>query len=271
MNVRRILYGIIIAFSVVIVILFVFQLRSFVSNKPNQKEMFINHERPVIQFLSKEETSTFLQQDEDGYVNSLSRADLYARGVRSREEYLQKIVQSAAEFSDKDREVITRAIESVNDKLSSYKGTTLDAIKLRNIPWKIALTHNETYENGYPHTRQDVIFIGHNILDDPTLANTLLHEKVHIYQRLYEQEIDVWLEQKGYVKWKLQSSLPLARSNPDINQWVYLDPVSQKPMMAEYTSSTPSNISDVTLSNPAFEHPYEYMAYEIAKILPSNP
>lgn len=271
MNVHRILDGVLIILSIIIVVLFLLQVRSFVSSQKDQKEMFVPRDTPVIQFLSKVETGTFLKEDEDGYVNSLSKADLSARGVQSKDEYTRKIVQSAGEFSNKDREVITRAIESVNDKLSYYNGGTLDANKLRNIPWRIALTNDEAYENGYPHTRQDVIFLGHNILDDPTLANTLLHEKVHIYQRLYAQEIDIWMEQKGYVRWKLQSSLPLARSNPDINQWVYLDPVSQKPMLAEYTSPTPSNISDVTQSNPAFEHPYEYMAYEIAKILPSNP
>lgn len=264
---QRLLDCILIVLGILVLVVFFLQIRK----TSEKRESFVNEAIPVVHFLTAEETSTFLQQDEDGYVQSLSKADLFARGVRSHAEYINKIGASAAVFSKKDRALISHLVQKIDDALQSYSGSTIDSQKLRQLPWKIALVEGDAYENGYPHTRADIIFIAKGLLSDPALANTLLHEKVHIYQRTYPQEIEIWLEQKGYRKWKVQAAVSLARSNPDIDAWIYLDPVTQKPMLAEYTSSTPSNISDVHLLNPAFEHPYEYMAYEIAKILPSNP
>ena len=77
--------------------------------------------------------------------------------------------------------------------------------------------------------------------------------------------MDSYLESNGYIKWKQRLGVPRIRANPDLNGWIYIDPKSESPMMALYTSDKPSGISDITLSNPTFEHPYELLAYNMEK------
>jgi hypothetical protein len=73
---------------------------------------------------------------------------------------------------------------------------------------------------------------------------------------------------RGFKRWKTRVSEPLSRANPDLDPWIYIDPRTEKPMIAVYNSKNPNSISDVKLTDFAFEHPYELMAYEIAEKLP---
>jgi len=155
------------------------------------------------------------------------------------------------------------------------RGKTIQGVdmdKVLDIPWIFAMTKGRVYEDGLPHTRENIIFLTTDLFASlDSLANTLLHEKVHVYQRMYPELVDQWLNDHRYASWKLIKDVPMTRANPDVNEWIYIDPVSKKPMMTKYSSANPSGISDVTTSNPAFEHPFEYMAYDIANRLPSKP
>ena len=53
----------------------------------------------MIVCLTSEELREFLRTDADNYINSLSVADLQARGVKSHSEYKKLAVMSAREFS----------------------------------------------------------------------------------------------------------------------------------------------------------------------------
>ena len=216
--------------------------------------------------LTAQETSDFLSKDEDYYVQNMSKYDLIARKAESYTEYLQRIAGVAHEPSQWDIKRLTEATAEVDKFLSTSKSKKYANIfaRLVTIPWKIAIFSGKQYESGYPHTRADVIFIPNILISSSELAKTLLHEKVHLYQRAYPQEMDSWLRSRGFDRWKTRVSEPLSRANPDLDAWIYIDPATQKPMVALYNSEEPTNISDVKLTNFSFEHPYELMAYEIA-------
>jgi hypothetical protein len=57
------------------------------------------------------------------------------------------------------------------------------------IKWKIGLVDGNLYESGLPHTRFDLIIIPLKLLNRifgmNQLINTLIHEKIHVYQIPY--------------------------------------------------------------------------------------
>jgi len=137
----------------------------------------------------------------------------------------------------------------------------------------LLIYNNFEYEEGLPHTRQDVIFITSSIIpvsdefaDD--LINILIHEKIHIYQRYNKKEIDNKIKAEGYMilpESKINKDLLyLRRSNPDIDNTIYYNPVNNKEMIFYYRTDKPNNISDILTNDFSLEHPYEKMAYEIA-------
>lgn len=219
-----------------------------------------------IHYMSKEETADFLIQDPDGYVKNMSPTDLYARKVSSAEKYVRRASESALDFTE-DRKLRFNAacreadlfFESVRDKMH------LCAKKMAAIPWVLALTEGDKYEDGLPHTRANIIFLSSYINEQPKdLIRTLIHEKIHIYQRLYPEEMTQILEKLHFKRWKLRMGIPRIRANPDVDPWVYTSADRSEPMLALYVSDQPANISDVFLQDSAFEHPYEFIAYEIA-------
>jgi hypothetical protein len=232
------------------------------------REYFTTNSEPTITIWKKEKTSDFLRNDRDGYVQLMSSADLTARKASTVYDYLSTISrESASEPSAIETALIKNAIKKVNTFLRKNKSKLppyISPTKLHDIPWKIALTKGRKYEDGMPHTRENVIIINHSNIKSIEFSNTLLHEKIHVYQRMYPEDVAQWMRHKGFVMWKPRSQEPLSRSNPDLDPYIYIDPISKQPMLATYTSETPSSISDVKLSTPSFEHPYEYLAYEVA-------
>ncbi len=218
-----------------------------------------------IVFLSAKEVRDFFQKDMDGYVSNFTPVDLVARNVATQQEYKERSAALAAEPTAAQKERVRVLAQSVDQFLIQS-----NQLKLAAVPWKLAFVNGNGYENGYPHTRADIIFISVNDLESHDLASTLLHEKVHVYQRMYPEEMVTYLETNGYRPWRLRSDEPMARANPDLDAWIYIDPRTNKPMVALYTSDKPSSISDVILQNAAYEHPYERMAYEIAAQLPAE-
>jgi hypothetical protein len=168
--------------------------------------------------------------------------------------------------------MLTQASKKADNLISklTVKGCPSMAKNLRSIPWIFASTEGSTYEDGLPHTRLNVIFLSSNALSRLTmnereLIRTLIHEKIHIQQRLHPIETLALLKERGYIQWKERAGVPRIRANPDLDNWIYIDPTTKKRMVAYYTSDTPSSISDITLSSVNYEHPYEAIAYEISE------
>lgn len=230
-------------------------------------------------FLTFEETSAFFEKDNDSYVRNMSAADLHARNVKNAREYVDSIKKCCISFTDVEVEKMRRCVKKADEFLTSYVyKNKLNCTDLVPIKWKFALTYKNNaneYEEGLPHTREDIIFlskysINKDIADDnndQTLVNTLIHEKVHIYQRYNKQKMENLVSLMGYSKISVKLSddiLRRRRSNPDITDDIYHNSATNKEMIFTYKSETPSSINDTDTNSFAMEHPYETMAYEIA-------
>lgn len=218
-------------------------------------------------FMTMKETASFLYEDRDGYVATMSHLDLFARGSQDPNDYCKKIAAVATDFTDEDKRKLLTAVSTASKLLTKTPYKDIDLKKACYLPWVFAKTRGLIYEDGLPHTRADIIFLNENSINDSDLVNTLVHEKIHIYQRAFPEEMSRILEQRGYTRWKLRTGEPRIRANPDLDPWIYFDRHSEVAMAAYYTSDKPSSIGAVTLTSPAFEHPYEAIAYEVAASL----
>ena len=80
-----------------------------------------------------------------------------------------------------------------------------DYKELINIKWIFECTDNndkKQYEEGLPHTRENIIFLTKSIIknNEENLINTLIHEKIHIYQRNNKNIFDILNNMNGFVK-----------------------------------------------------------------------
>lgn len=238
----------------------------------------------MAQFFSKEETSMFVMRDRDEYIQRMTAPDLFARNCIVSREYKELAAKSAVDFEPHEKMAIKRMIVECDvffNTLNDLKGIhdncygAIHGYDIVNIPWVFAKT--TLYEQGFPHTRENVIFVGPSFIpttifykDVFAICSTLIHEKIHVYQRLYSDRFTKWLFEMGYQKMMKRNWSPLTRSNPDLDSWMYRHPTG-KIMHNNYNSLTPLGISDVSsvdegLVGSMYEHPNEEIAYKIANI-----
>ena len=200
-------------------------------------------------YLTAQDTIVFIRNDTDNYIKSLSEYDLIARDVSSPFEYISNIINGCLTFN-------TNQIEKL-DNCSTIARKFFD----NKIIWKFALV-NDIYEQGFPHTRTDIIFLSPKLLDymDNNLIKILIHESVHIYQRYNKSAINKYLKEHGYSVSRRRDSEPFIRANPDLDEYIYTNKEGEE-MIYKYKSSMPTGINDIIPSDN--EHPFETMAYEI--------
>jgi hypothetical protein len=205
----------------------------------------------------------------------MNDADLYARKVKSKKEYLENISNNTISFNEEEKDKLYKCTKIADKFLLNYKkifddNIILNGIEIANIKWKLALvnkpnrTYNIEYEEGMPHTRDDIIFLSKYVLnnDDDNLINILIHEKVHIYQKKYPDDIKLYLDYNGFKKTNIKYNN--SRANPDIDDIIYQD--KNNNIMCCLYNNNPKTIMDVTyysINNEKYEHPFEFMAYSI--------
>lgn len=216
-------------------------------------------------FFPKQETAHFLLRDEDGYNASLSAPDLHARKMKTHEEYRVYSASHAMDFTEEQKQILEKAVEKANVFFQQTYVPWMEKQRMGALLWKIALTQDNTYEEGLPHTREDVIFLTPRTLRLPEsqLVKTLIHERVHIYQRMHRDVFQKSLQEQGYTVWRERKGYPLVRSNPDVDPFIYQAP-SGEIMVSVYTSTEPLHIQDIMQPNDLKEHPYEEFAYKTA-------
>jgi hypothetical protein len=227
----------------------------------------------IITFFTKDDTATFLSRDNDMYVAKMSATDLYARRAKTKTDYINNITQCAYEFNNVQQNKLRRCARKADEFLFKYMyKNMLNCKEVAKIQWKFALTKKQDkfeYEEGLPHTREDIIFLSLYTINDAisssnndvNLVSTLIHEKVHIFQRYNTIFMDNLLTEFGY-KHISTFDTRLKRSNPDINDKIYTNKDGDI-MITFYNSERPSGINDIKSSNHSMEHPYEMMAYDI--------
>jgi len=228
------------------IILIVFLLFIFIYK--GSYETFFNS----ITFLSKEETQQFIENDEDYYIRNLSIYDLRARKAISTNDYFKIAIDSCMDFNETQKEKLKYCS---NEALKFFNN---------NYNWTFALTNN-TYEEGFPHTRGTIIFLSPLIINytHTELIKTLIHESIHVFQRYNKEEIKKYLDKNGYSISRLRNKNSLIRSNPDLDEYIYKNSKGEE-LIAYYKSEFPKSINDIHMSVMSEEHPYEKMAYEIA-------
>jgi hypothetical protein len=220
-------------------------------NYKNTTENYINYNSN--KFLTKKETQQFISDDDDNYIKNLSIYDLRARKTSSSDEYLNLIIENCMDFNKEQKD----KLDYCSKKAKTFFNNGYD--------WIFALV-DHIYEEGFPHTRGQVIFLSPNILNynNEELTKTLIHESIHIYQRFNTDKINEYIKNNGYTIFKKKEKNSLIRANPDLNEYIYKDKNGVE-MVAYYKSEYPNGINDTLLTNSSNEHPFEKMAYEIAE------
>jgi len=221
-----------------------------------------------INFLTKEKTQMFIMNDKDNYIKNLTNLDLYARKVKSKEIYKNKSINCCANFTEKQIIEIKKGIIEADNYLKNYN-KLLNGNDISKMNWNFALTKNNNnfeYEDGLPHTRDNIIFLSDKMIPNEinnSFINTLIHEKIHIYQRYNPKILENIIKKMGYIKTNLKNIKQ--RSNPDLNKYIYINKNNEK-LVCLYKNNKPNSINDVNClnNNNLLEHPYELIAYNIA-------
>ena len=244
-------------------------------------------------YMTRDETSLFLEYDEDAYVANLSSIDLYARKAITKNEYLDVIKNSAASFTYSDREILDKCTKIADELLRKVKIDSISKEKNLNyskyinykdiatIKWVLAKTSAEDsedkiyrYEEGLPHTRKNIIFLSTKVINysEDELIKILIHEKIHIYQRYNEKLFKNIINNMGYTEISnineiSADTLKYIRANPDLDKKVYKNITDGNLMLCLYNSDRPNGINDVIIKDYSLEHPYEKIAYEISEYI----
>lgn len=220
-------------------------------------------------FLNAQQVRTLILNDPDGYFSRFSELDMRARKASSIHSYLTRAIGSIREFSNVDKMRLDTLCRYVDRWLATHTDLTekygVNGETASTIPWSLALTRSDEYEDGLPHTRNKVIFITTNILrlSDIEVTSTLLHEKVHLYQKAFPHVVEAFLRRRGFHRVKPIDEERMRRINPDTDRWMYVYH-NKMPMLSVYKSSNPKGIADV-INDREHEHPYEWMAYSIER------
>ena len=201
----------------------------------------------------------------------LKESDLKNILKNNNDKYYEKIDKSVTEFDIHHKKKIITSTKIIDNIFNNIKLDYFDSRKANNIQWKIGCVSGKLYENGLPHTRDDIIIISKQdvqMFSDTKLTKTLLHEKIHLYQKIYPNDIDIYIKKNNFTKYKKRTNEDNIRANPDLDNWIYKDK-DQNILKAVYNEN-PSSIEDISYSpfnSQSFEHPYEKMAIELEEFV----
>ena len=203
---------------------------------------------------------SLLQKDSDNYYKTFTKYDLRARGVKSIEEYKKNIFLQYQTITKKMIEKIERYTQIIDEIFYTFSKPWFNGKRAAKIPWKIAyLPTTKVYEAGLPHTRGKNVIV---LTSPRNLFSTLVHEKVHLYQKKYPKDFELYLSEKGFEKVRKRTEKDRIRANPDIDEWIYKK--GNRVYKYVYRSAYPKSVEDV---DGLYEHPCEEMAEDIEKLI----
>ena len=188
----------------------------------------------------------------NSFIQSLSIQDKYARSVTNID-YKYIIREPNDLFKKQIVDSITLLRQILNTQ--NFKKTFI------NIPWKVYVTTSHV-ENALPHTHNDTIFIPEtfNEMSKQTQLKVLLHEQIHVFQRMYpilthKLFLQFWNLEIFSISPHSNITLKYERANPDKSKIIFThfepkNEVEEKTRFSKvllyngYTSNTPSKIVD---------------------------
>lgn len=231
----------------------------------------VNKNNPVIIFLPKDKLASFLKNDVDNYFSTLSLPNLHLRNIIDKKEFLDNMSNYLYNCNQKEKKIIHQSIIKANSLLNKIIYPGFYYHKLHNFPWIIGCSNLEDYEFGYPHTRHNIIILNKTNIYDKDLYKTLIHERVHIYQKLFPSDIDEFLLKYQFKKIRMQNAYD--RANPDTDNYIYKkdDVIYECKIESPYLDNFynfNNNKYKLNYTNGSckYEHPFELMAYEISEL-----
>ena len=259
---------------VLILILLIILLLIIILNKYlSSIEKFNNNE---IIFYKKNNLYNILKKDGDKYFDSFFEIDMKVRNIKNIDEYYLILKDSICDpdnlIINKIKDYIIEIKSIINrKKILNKKIYNINLEKFNNIQWRIGFVCNNNYENGLPHTRGNIIILNKNkfmMNSDKKNMKTLVHEQVHIYQKMYPNELNYYLKKNNFKRLKKKTKYDNIRANPDLDNYIYKD-ANNEIYRASYNEN-PKSIEDITyypFNQQFYEHPNERMAIEFEKIL----
>lgn len=266
-------------YEIFIVLFFIILLFYFLNKILSSNEYFENENvdnninKSNVYFLNKNDLYDMLIKDEDNYYKTFFDYDLYARHIKSIDEYKSKIEDSVVNLTIQQKNKLIKCCNIVDEKLKNINFDGFDGLKASNIMWKIGAIKGKSYENGLPHTRKYIIVLPIekiNLKTTEQLCKLLCHEKVHVYQKKYKDDINQYLKKNNITILKSRQEKDMIRSNPDLDNNVYINNNNNIIYSAKYNSTKPSSIIDIQYNNDgtqSSEHPFEKMAIDIENLI----
>lgn len=253
----------------IFLIIFIIISFLYIINNYLKKRMINEDYKENIIFLDSNSLYKILINDNDDYYKSFFTLDFKTRNIRNIKEYFDLIKLSVDNFDNDDIKKIEKCIGNSNIYFKKINLEWFNGENANKILWKIGCVKGKLYENGLPHTRSDTIILSKENIKEYTekkLTDTLIHEKVHLYQKIYKNDMIFYLKQNKFTKFKKRSENDNIRSNPDLDGWIYKD--SEKNIYQAKYNENPKSIEDIKympMNNQSCEHPYEKMAIFIEK------
>lgn len=217
------------------------------------------HQNIFIKIYDSLELSKILKVDNYNYFTNMSDLNLEIRQIKNKQEYLNNIQYHFYDLSILEKFILKRAIYKAQNILNKIKYPGFYSYKIKNIPWLIGCSKNKKYEFGFPHTRKNIIILNINNIYDRNLYKTLIHERIHIYQKLFPNDIQQFLNHFNFKK--ISKLTKNDRVNPDTDDYLY----QRNNIIYQCKINDKNNTIKCTNKDPKYEHPYEFMAYDIVE------
>jgi hypothetical protein len=178
------------------------------------------------------------------FIKELTAIDLKARQVQSRSMYPKKYI--ATRHTELDDEQLIKLQDAL--KLAEYKIKTNTPKFWANLPWNLCKINTDV-EGGMPHTHGSNIYYSDYLLKYSVedLAETLIHERVHIMQRILPGLFhDLYINILGYEHVPVQFRTKLQRLNPDTFGFPTYS-YKGKIIIMEYRNENPKHLNDCAL------------------------
>lgn len=233
-----------------VVIWIIFLLISFSQLYKIKKKYYLN-----IIFVNPDEA--YNKIIENRYIDIFNKIDMKMRNCNSIEDCKTLYKKNVILFTDEEKNKLSKLVNKSDKKIKLFTN-------LYNIPWKFARVTNKI-DDGLPHTHDDTIYLSDRYFENPSIS-TLIHEKIHVYQKKYPEKTDKLYKLYNYEKLERFNN-GKRRANPDLNHFDYKH--NGIIVYSEYNNHA-SNLSDIKLINSnkksnENEHPDEYFAYLITE------
>lgn len=206
----------------------------------NKLEYFAEDVVPIIAevlFPTKEHLLKHVMASQ--FFAGLTIADLKARRLtyQNQTDYAQQYVRAYTDFTTEEKDIIHNTMYKVRHLLGEFP-------KLANTRWNFIKIQDDM-ENNYPHTIGDMIVLNRHVLQtsEDQMAQTFIHEKIHTLQRITPLVFRELYKQIGFIPIRLTNRNELIRSNPDLDESLYIHRVSQTIPVQLYTDDNPTSLS----------------------------